>query len=74
MSEDLPLFSVDRPHERLLAEILQRLFEGASTEGVTLEPYGPPFSDAWGAGQWVKMTTPDGEITYHRLLTEKRDQ
>lgn len=64
----------DLPHELLLTEVLLRLFKRVATEGVTLEPYGEPATDSWGSGQWIKMTDAGGDVTYHRLLTEKRDQ
>lgn len=52
-------------HEDLAARLAASLDDDPA-----YERYGELVQDAWGAGQWVKYTDPDGHEHYLRIVVE----
>ena len=50
-------------------DLVTRLVESLADDPA-YEVYGELVTDAWGAGQWVKYTDPDGREHYLRIVVE----
>lgn len=51
-------------------EELARRLVASLDDDPAYERHGDLITDAWGSGQWVKRTGPDGEVRYFRIVVE----